>query len=115
MVQLADFKYFDDSDQAWLIRIGLDNALAIGTNFEPIEESDAKLYYLPRNIEPRYVTTKHESEQRRRDIYIQSIHSPIWKEEQEIIVIPNRKLQIMETFIVQSRINEKKLYRVKIR
>jgi hypothetical protein len=115
MAHLADFKYFDDSDLGWLIRIGRDNALAIGTNFEPIEESDGKLHYLPRNIEPRYVTTKHATKEIRREFYIQSIHSPIWKCEENRIVLPDKISGGMEVFMVKNRIEEKKLYTVRIK
>ena len=115
MVHLADFRYLDNSDLAWLTRIGRDNALAIGTNFEPIEELDKELHYLPRNIEPRYVTTKHATKEIRRDFYIQSIHSPIWKSEENKILLPDKISGTMEVFIVKNRIEEKKLYTVRIK
>ena len=110
----ADFKYIDNQDRAWLLRIDRSNALSLGTGFMPIQTSDLPLDYLPRNVEPRYVIAKHPTRPIKREIYCQSINSDIWRAGQLTIPLEDYQDRTMQQFKIIKWISERKSYNVRV-
>lgn len=111
---LADFKYLDDQGQAWLVRIDKSNALATGTGFVALTQADLALNYLPRNIELRYVNTRHPTRPINRVIYCQSTSSPIWLGTHKIIVLTDYQDNSQQTFNIGKRCAENQKYRANL-
>jgi hypothetical protein len=111
---LADFKYFDDRGLPYLIRIDRSNALRSGTGFVPITQADLSLDYLPRNLEPRYVTARHPNRPINRSIYCQSLNSPLWLGTQTTITLIDYQDNSLQSFNIVKREFEKKSYTPKL-
>ena len=110
----ADFKYIDNQNREWLLRIDRSNALSLGTGFTPIQLSDLPLHYLPRNIEPRYVIAKHPTKLIKREIYCQSINSDIWRSRQNTIPLEDYQDRTIQEFKIIKWISERKSYTVRV-
>lgn len=111
---LADFKYFDNSGKAWLVRIDKSNALTTGTGFVALTNADLALDYLPRNLDLRYVVCKHPTRSIKRNIYCQSKDAAIWKGTQETISLPDYQDNSIQSFNVVDRFQEKQIYSAKL-
>lgn len=107
---LADFKYFDDAGNPWLVRIDKSNALATGTGFAALVQQDLGLWFLPRNLELRYVICQHPTRPIKRDIYCQSTSSPIWIGTAPTIVLTDYQDRSLQVFNVGQRVREKVKY-----
>jgi len=111
---LADFRYLDDRSNPWLIRIDKSNALITGTGFLPLVTIDKNLFYLPRNLEARYVTAQHPTKPITRRIYCKSITSDIWRGIIESILLIDYSSGILEQFTIKSRNEEKAKYTINL-
>lgn len=111
---VADFKYFDDNGNPWLIRIDKSNALTTGTGFVALTQADLTLNYLPRNLEPRFVTCKHPTRPIKRDIYCASKAAAIWIGTQSTLTLTDFQDRSQQTFTVGKRTQEKEKYSAKI-
>lgn len=105
---LIDCAYTSDDGRRWLIRIDKSNALAGG--FTPILQADLSLDYLPRNLEPRYVTCKHPTRSVRRDIYIPSLTSGLWSGAITSITLTDYQDNSQQSFSVKSRNSQRAKY-----
>lgn len=111
---LADFKYLDNSGKAWLVRIDKSNALATGTGFVEITQTDLNLDYLPRNLDLRYAVAKHPTRPIKRNIYCQSKECDLWKGTQETISLRDFQDGSLQNFKIVDRIQEKPKYTAKL-
>ena len=104
----SDFVYFDNFGGKWLMRIDKSNAL--GAGFQPITTADLGLYYLPRNVKPRYVTAKHPTRPIVREIYCPSQTSPIWTGSQTTINLVDYQDRSIQAFSIKNRFQERSMY-----
>jgi len=111
---LADFRYLDDSTNPWLIRIDKSNALITGTGFTNLVTTDKSLFYLPRNLEARYVVAQHPTKPITRNIYCRSITSDIWRGVITSILLIDYVTGDLEQFTVKRRREEKAKYTVNL-
>lgn len=111
---ISDFKYLDDRNQAYLVRIDKSNALKNGTGFVPLTQADLALDFLPRNIELRYVKVRHPSRPIDRYIYCASLLAPLWLGTQKTIILTDYQDNSQQDFNVISREFERKTYTAKL-
>lgn len=107
---LSDFKYTDDKGNPWLVRIDKSNALVSGTGFTPITIEELGLHYLPRNLELRFVICRHPNRPINRDIYCQSLQSPLWLGTTTTVQLTDYQDRSLQTFNVGQRVREKIKY-----
>lgn len=111
---LRDFKYFDDRNLPYLVRIDNSNALRSGTGFVIMTQPDLLLDYLPRNMELRYVTARHPTRPINRTIYCQSLTAPLWIGTQTTISLIDYQDNSLQQFAIVDRTFEKKLYKARL-
>lgn len=111
---IADFKYFDDKGNPWLIRIDKSNALTEGTGFIPLTQADMSLHYLPRNLNPRYAIALLPSKPVPRKIYCQSTDSDIWKGVITEILLIDYGTNTLAPFEVKRRVAERAKYKANL-